>query len=141
MKREYSTEIRVRYQETDQMGVVHHGNYLTWFEVGRTEMLRQFGGGYRAVEEQGLLLPVTSVTVNYHKPALYDDLVSIQTELLEYTGIRLVFGYRVTRDQDVLVTGQTQHCLTNKELKPLRLKKHSIELHHQLLQLLGHEDD
>lgn len=133
----YSTEIRVRYKETDQMGVVHHGNYLTWFEVGRTEMLRQLGNGYRAVEEQGLLLPVTDASLSYHKPAFYEDLVTIETELHDYTGIRLVFHYRVVCHDDLLATGETKHCWTNKELKPVRLKKHSLELHELMIKAMG----
>lgn len=137
---EFSTEFRVRYKETDQMGVVHHGNYLTWFEVGRTEMIRHFWGGYRAIEEQGFMLPVTKATLNYHKPALYDDLIRIQTQIVDYTGVRLVFGYKVMRDHEVLVTGETHHCWTNKALKPLSLKKHSLELHQLLVQLMEQED-
>ncbi|GAA0354379.1 acyl-CoA thioesterase [Bacillus horti] len=137
----HHSEIRVRYKETDQMGVVHHGNYLTWFEVGRTDMLRHFGPGYRAVEESGLLLPVTDVSLSYHKPALYDDLITIDTKLISYTGIRMTFHYTVKREEDVLVTGVTKHCWTTKSLKPVRLKHVSLELHQLMTDVLEENSD
>jgi acyl-CoA thioester hydrolase len=130
-----STTLRVRYSETDQMGVVYHGNYINWFEVGRTEMLREMGQDYRSAEEKGLKLPVMGVTCQYLKPALYDDLIEIKTRISHYSGVKLSFNYEICRDGEVLVLGESSHCWTNVDLKPVHLKKMWLELH-EILQKL-----
>src|SRR5690625_7958920 len=89
--------LRVHYKATDQMGVVHHANYISWFEMGRTEMMRHLGIAYREMEDLGLLLPVLDVKVKYHKPAHYDDCVAVYTTLEEFSPIRLTFKYEVRR--------------------------------------------
>ncbi|MDQ0337855.1 acyl-CoA thioester hydrolase [Caldalkalibacillus uzonensis] len=129
--------LRVRYQETDQMGVVHHANYIKWFEIGRTELLRQLGTDYRRVEEQGLLLPVIEVTCQYKKPALYDDEIHIITTVSDYTGVKLTFAYEVYRGEELLVTGTTAHCWTTPQLKPVNLKKAWPELHQLIASCIG----
>ena len=135
MERVIEAELWVRYQETDKRGVVHHANYIKWFEVGRTELLRQNGISYREVEEKGFYLPVLDVTCQYKKPAFYDDTILIKTEISHYTGARLTFTYHVYREDELLVVGTTTHCWTNQMLKPLNLKKAWPELHHLLAQL------
>lgn len=135
MDKVIEAELRVRYQETDKMGVVHHANYIKWFEVGRTELLRQHGISYREVEEKGFYLPVLDVTCQYKKPAFYDDTILIKTEISHYTGARLTFTYHVYREDELLVVGTTTHCWTNQKLKPLNLKKAWPELHHLLAKL------
>ncbi|MBB6691246.1 acyl-CoA thioesterase [Cohnella xylanilytica] len=87
--------LRVRYQETDKMAVVYHTNYITWFEIGRTEWIRHAGLSYREIEERGLLLPVVHLEASYLQPAQYDDLVTICTRVTEFTKVRLRFEYRV----------------------------------------------
>lgn len=124
-----STTLRVRYQETDQMGVVYHGNYLNWFEVGRTELLRDLGESYRTVEEKGLMLPVMEVNIRYQKPAKYDDLLHIRTRIVYYSGVKLTFSYEIWRDEELLVIGESLHCWTNHDLRPLNLKRKWVELH------------
>ncbi|MGE5581470.1 MAG: acyl-CoA thioesterase [Bacillota bacterium] len=107
---------RVRYQETDQMRVVHHSVYLIWFEAGRTEWLRQKGLSYREFEEKGLLLPVVESGVKYLNPARYDDLVEVETVYLKEPGATFRFEYTVRRlnDAKVLATGFTKHvCIDN----------------------------
>src|SRR5690625_4909917 len=123
MQNDSSIMLRVRYQETDQMGVVHHANYINWFEVGRTEWLRASGTDYRQIEEKGLLLPVLQVHCKYKQPARYDDLVRIQARMIEYSGVKLTFAYEVYREHELLVTGTTFHCWTNKDLKPTPLRR------------------
>lgn len=135
MEQVVETALRVRYQETDKMGVVHHANYIKWFEVGRTEWLRRQGYTYRSVEEKGFLLPVLEVTCQYKKPALYDDALVIKTEVSHYTGTRLSFTYRVYREDELLVVGTTSHCWTNQQLKPLNLRKAWPELDQLLSRL------
>lgn len=121
----HSHRLRVRYQETDQMGVVYHANYLNWFEVGRTEMMRDAGLTYRELEDRGLLLPVTDASLSYKKPARYDDEVEIRTSVTELTAVRLTFAYGIFRlpDEELLVSGATMHVFTNKELRPVRLSR------------------
>lgn len=135
MSTESMIQLRVRYYETDQMGVVHHSNYIRWFEMGRTELLRAIGSNYRAVEEAGLMLPVISVQGTYLKPALYDDLVEIKTSIRHYTGVKITFYYEISREGDLLAIGETTHCWTDQAFKPIPLKKKWLELHQKLQQL------
>ena len=133
----FSTTIRVRYSETDQMGVVYHGNYINWFEIGRTEMFRQFGQSYRDAEEMGLKMPVLNVSCHYLLPALYDDLVEVHTKLTSYTGVKLSFLYEIRRGEELLVRGESTHCWTNQDLKPVHLKKKWPELHEYMISLVS----
>ncbi|MFM9277734.1 acyl-CoA thioesterase [Paenibacillus jiagnxiensis] len=139
-----SVQIRVRYPECDQMGVVYHANYLNWFEIGRTEMLRQSGFTYRSMEEQGLMLPVIDVNLKYHKPAKYDDQVIVYTQITKLTSMRLNFAYEIRRmgadgqephRSELLVTGSTQHVWLNGDWKPARLDKASPEVYQALQKL------
>jgi acyl-CoA thioester hydrolase len=126
--------LRVRYQETDQMGVVYHSNYLVWFEVGRTDWIRQFGWSYREFEERGLLLPVVEVQCKYIRPARYDDEVVVRTELDSFSGGKLVFRYEVVRkeDEQLLVTGRSVHLWVNREMKRTNIKRAFPELYELL---------
>lgn len=126
---------RVRYSETDQMGVVYHTNYVNWLEVGRTEFLRDASVSYRELEAQGLLLPLTDVQVSYKSPARYDDVVEVRTWIEQITPVRLDFGYEVYRIEDVcmLVTGVTKHVFTNLQFTPVRLPKLLPDLYEWLL--------
>lgn len=126
----FETTIRVRYAETDQMQVVYHTNYLTWFEVGRTELIRELGFPYRRFEEYGYILPLNEANLKFRSPARYDDEILIRTKISLCTGIRLVFTYEIRRKEDgqLLVTGETHHAWTNKELKPVRLDKKEPKL-------------
>ena len=98
------TEIAVRYAETDMMGVVYHGSYLPWFEVGRTTLLREQGLPYRELEAGGFRLPVLEVAVRYLKPARYDDAVTIVTTLRERPLLRIRLEYEVLRGSELLAT-------------------------------------
>jgi acyl-CoA thioester hydrolase len=107
---------RVRYQETDKMGIVHHSVYLIWFEMGRTEWLRQHGFTYRECEEKGWLLPVVESGVKYLNSARYDDLISIETIYIPEKGADFRFEYiaRLENEGPILATGFTRHvCLAN----------------------------
>lgn len=118
--------IRPRYAETDQMGVVYHANYLTYFEVGRCEFFRALGFTYRELEEEGVILPVIRAEVDYMQPALYDDELYIRTSLKELKGARMVLRYEVLRgnegNQQVLARGTTAHAFVGRDLKPLKLR-------------------
>jgi len=113
-------QITVRYAETDMMGVVYHGSYLPWFEVGRTTLLKENGLSYRDLEAAGYLLPVLEVSVKYLKPARYDDVLTIVTTLAEKPILRIQLSYEVRRDDELLVTGQTSHAFIDREGRPVR---------------------
>jgi len=97
------TNIRVRYSETDKMGYLHHANYLNYFEVSRTEILRNMGLTYKEMEEDGILLPVLSVTINYKAPAYYDDILIVKTYLKRMPSIKVFFEYEVYNESSELI--------------------------------------
>jgi len=117
---ESHTQITVRYAETDMMGIVYHGSYFPWFEVGRTKLLRENGFPYRELEAQGYLLPVVELGSRFFKPALYDDTVTIITRLKERPLLRIRLEYEVRRGEELLVTGFTIHGFINKAGEPVR---------------------
>ena len=100
--------IRIRYGETDQMGIVYHGNYAQYFEIGRTEWLRKMGFSYKEMENQGIMLPVISLLINYKKSARYDDLIKVKTQLKKMPSARIEFDYEITNENDeILTTGNS----------------------------------
>ena len=112
--------VRVRYAETDQMGVVYHSNYLIWFEVGRVEFIRQLGLNYKQMEEEdGCGISVVDVHARYRSPARYDDELVIETRLLAARGAVVKFGYRILRVGDgvLLCEGETTHVCVGKDMK------------------------
>jgi len=113
----YTHEHRVRYRECDPMGVVYHTHYLDFFEVGRTEALRDAGVRYRDLEAQGIMMPVVNVEVDYHGPAYYDDLLLVGVHFEQPPTVRVPIDYTVRRDgeDDVLVTGHTTLCFMDAE--------------------------
>ncbi len=118
-----TSRLRVRYAETDQMGVAWHGGYFAWFEVGRTDLLRDRGLSYRELETRNLRLPVVEVQAHYLRPALYDDLLEVRTTLRAVSGARVSFDYAVHREGDdkPLATGMTEHAAVDGTGKPRRL--------------------
>jgi acyl-CoA thioester hydrolase len=97
-------KVRVRYSETDQMGVVYHGNYAAYFEMGRVEWLRNMGFSYKWMEENGVMLPVVSLTMNYKKPARYDDLITVKTIFKSQTSVKIEFDYEIYNEKQELLT-------------------------------------
>lgn len=114
------TQITVRYAETDMMGIVYHGNFFPWFEVGRTNLLKECGVPYRELEAQGYYLPVIELGAKYLRPALYDDTLTIVTQLQERPLLRIRLDYEVRRGEELLVTGFTMHSFINKAGEPVR---------------------
>lgn len=114
--------LRVRYGDTDQMGWVYYGNYLRWFEIGRAEMMRTLGRSYRDVEEtDGVLLPVLDARCRYFRGARYDELVTIETGVLDVARATLRFGYRILGEDGArCALGYTQHCVVDRNAKPVR---------------------
>ncbi len=124
-----ATTLRVRYAETDAMGVVYYANYLVWFELGRTEWIRTHGISYRELEEQGVLLPVTKVTCTYRQSARYDDLVRIETTVTRFTRASVTFHYQVFRAEPhpelLLTEGSSEHVFLSRAGKIVRLDPQS----------------
>ncbi len=114
------TKLRVRYAETDKMGVVYHSNFVIWFEVGRVELLRQLGFQYSEMEtEDNCHIPVVDLRVRYKSPALYDDEIVVRTQIKNVRSSLLHFSYEVFREADrmLLATGETMHIIVNNKLE------------------------
>jgi acyl-CoA thioester hydrolase len=107
--------IRVRYAETDRMGLLHHANYPIYFEQGRTELLRTLGFTYRDLEDQGFLLVLARLDVRYRVPARYDDLLTLETRVIRTTAVRIEHGYRVLRDGQLLAEGTTTLACVDRD--------------------------
>jgi acyl-CoA thioester hydrolase len=112
--------VTVRYAETDMMGIVYHANYLPWFEVGRTTLLKEIGVPYKKLEEEGFRLPVLEVAARYLKPAVYDDTLEIRTTLSEKPLLRVRLEYEVRRGEELLATGSSVHAFVDTQGKPVR---------------------
>ena len=118
---QFEYPIRVRYQETDQMGVVYHANYLTWFEMARTEALRSLGKTYRDLEESGCFLVVNKAECSYKRPARYDDLVIVRTFVEKATRVKIEHRYEVWRDDELLATGRTVLAAVDRDGRIIRI--------------------
>lgn len=118
----FSTDVRVRFAETDAQGVVHNSNYLVWFEIARVAYLEKFTGGYPALRSQGVESLVLESHVRYRKPAHFDDRLTIHARIGELRGARFRFDYEVERAGDLLADGWTSHaCVDAKTLRPTRI--------------------
>lgn len=122
---------KVFYYETDQMGIVHHSNYIRWFEEARIDYLDQLGLGYKVMEDMGIVSPVLSVEADYLRMLYFGDSISIKTYIKEYNGIKLTVGYQVVNDETgkVHCRGSSKHCFMSKEGRPLSLKQACPEFH------------
>jgi len=120
-------QVTVRYAETDMMGIVYHGNYLPWFEIGRTSLLKEQGIAYRDLEAAGYRLPVLEAAVKYLRPAFYDDALTIVTTLAEKPGVRIQLAYEVYRNGELLATGHTAHAFIDREGRPVRPPPNFVE--------------
>lgn len=120
---------RVRYAETDQMGVVYHGNYAQYLEMGRVEWLRSLGISYKSMEENGLMLPVISLHLQFKKPAVYDDLITVVTRLSKTPSVRIEFEYEIFNERDeLLATAHTVLAfLETKSKRPVKCPEYLLE--------------
>jgi acyl-CoA thioester hydrolase, YbgC/YbaW family len=119
----HEIEIRVRYQETDGQGRVHHANYLTWFELGRVELLRAMGHSYRELEAAGVMLVVAEMNVQYFLPAFFDDVLTLRTTATKAKGARIEHEYKVHRGNDVLAQATSTIACIDRAGKVSRLPK------------------
>lgn len=134
----FKTEIRARYSETDQMGIIYHANYFNWFEVGRTEFFRKLGYNYKKLEEIGILLPVIDVGCKYKISAKYDDDIIIETWINKMKGVKIEYNYNIIRKRDnvLLAEGHTLHAFVDKDLKPVNFKKKHNDIWNKLLETM-----
>ncbi|WP_017753896.1 acyl-CoA thioesterase [Calidifontibacillus oryziterrae] len=127
------TEVKVdvRYAETDQMGVVYHANYLVWFEIGRTNLIKELGFDYAEMEKGGIVSPVLDANISFKKPLHFGEEALIRTWIDSYDGFRSVYGYEILNPEgEIAVTGQTHHICVDKEtFRPIRFKKHFPDWH------------
>ena len=133
------TKVRVRYAETDQMGVVYHANYLVWFEVGRVEFIRQTGLDYATMEREGALIAVVDVSARYKAPARYDEELLVRTTLAGFRGSIVKFRYAILRaaDEALLCEGETTHIVVGRDMKKRDLPE---KYAHRFRELMNHLD-
>lgn len=119
------TRFTARYAETDQMGVIHHANYIIWFEAGRTDFLKQTGISYSDIEAKGVMLPLYELNCRYKSPARYEDEILVITELKQLARVRVLFSYQVkdARSGKLFTEGETMHAWTDRTLKPVNAEK------------------
>ena len=135
----HDTILRTRYGETDQMGIIYHPNYYIYFEMGRTEYLREAAGiSYKEMEELGIMMPLTETHCKYRIPAKYDDEILVRTIIKEMTVARIAFSYKLLRTSDevLLAEGETVHAFTNTSGKPVNMKKHNSDLYNTLYEMV-----
>jgi acyl-CoA thioester hydrolase len=121
-------DMRVRFFETDLMGIVHHANYLTFVEAGRVEYLRRRGTDYRALTERGFHMPVIEAHLDYRRPARFDDTLAIETRLGALTRVTVRFDYRVLRDEELLATGHTVLACVDSAHRPRRIPEDVVAM-------------
>lgn len=135
---EYTYERRMNYYETDKMGIVHHSNYIRYMEEARCYWLDKLGMPFSAFEENHITIPVLGVSCDYKHHVTFDDIILINTYIKSYSGVRLTVGYNIKdkkTGQTVLV-GESKHCFTDENLKPINLKKHKKEFSEKFENLL-----
>ena len=124
----FSINIKVRYCETDQMGLVHHGSYINYFEEARISWISNLGFSYSEMEKSGIILPVSKLNLSYLRPAYFDDELVVNVELAEPPTSRLIFNYTIKNKDEVVVTGTTVLAFLNKETKkPVRCPDYMLE--------------
>ena len=124
-------EHKAQYYETDQMGIVHHSNYVRWFESARMDMMKQMGVSYKGMEEAGIISPVLTVGCEYKSMVHFDDEVLVEVNITSYNGVKLVLEYKITDKEtgQIRTLGSSSHCFLNEKGMPVSLKKSAPEFH------------
>ena len=126
---------KINYYETDKMAIVHHSNYIRFFEEARLDMMDQFDLNYRKMEDIGIIIPVMSVDCKYIVPLCFDDEVKIHTKIIKFDGIKMEIAYEIYRDDVLCTTGHSGHCFLDKDMKPFRMKRLYPDLYNKLKSL------
>lgn len=134
---------KAQYYETDQMGIIHHSNYIRWFEEARIDAMEQAGLGYQALEHAGVVSPVLSVFCEYKSMVHFNDIVLIKAEVKKYNGITMTIHYEVSDKVSGMIrcVGQTKHCFLNKEGHPVSLKKSYAEFDKHFIKLRDSKEE
>ena len=137
------THLTVRYAETDRMGIVHHSRYYPWFEVARTDFIKEFGGSYSQMEASGILMPLTETHAKYYAGLTYEEEAIVTCRLTEMGVSKCKFEYEVFRKSDnkLMTTGYTKHGFVDQNFKPVNLKKKACEMWAKLDSLLWREEE
>lgn len=132
-------ERKINYYETDAMQIVHHSNYIRFMEEARIMALSNIGLPYSEIEKGGILIPVLAVNCQYKHPSRYGDVILIDIKAKEYNGVKLIMEYEITNKEtgELILTGETKHCFTDQNLKPVSLKKARPEMHEKMNELLN----
>ena len=130
-------ERKINYYETDAMQIVHHSNYIRYMEESRTYSLAKIGLPYSKMEEEGVLIPVLGVNCQYKHPARYEDIILVDVKVKECTGVKIIMEYEITNKEtgELILTGETKHCFTDVNLKPISLKKARPDMHKMMIKL------
>ncbi|KGP73481.1 acyl-CoA thioesterase [Pontibacillus yanchengensis] len=133
------TEVKVRYQETDQMGVVYHANYFVWFEIGRTAFIEDLGFYYHEMEKSGIVSPLVDANIQFKQPLRYGQTATVKTWLDYYDGLKVIYAYEIqTPDGETAVTGKTQHvCVKKENFRPVSIRRVFPEWHKAYLEAKG----
>lgn len=131
-------ERTINYYETDKMGVVHHSNYIRFLEEARCYWLKNIDMPFEVLEENNITIPVLGVNCTYKYHVTFGDIIIIKPYIKEYTGVKMIVGYDVIEKNTgkIVLVGETKHCFTNKELRPINLKKYNNQFHNKFLSLL-----
>ena len=134
-------ERRAQYYETDQMGIIHHSNYIRWFEEARLHFIDEIGLSYAKIEEMGILIPVLSVDCQYKTMVHYNDIVDIYTRIIKFNGVKMTIAYRVVDHVtgEIRCTGETSHAFLNREYRLVRLKREYPDLYELFISHLAVE--
>ncbi len=127
----FSMERNINYYETDRMGIVHHSNYIKYMEESRIEFMKEIKLPYNMLEKTGIYIPVLSISCDYKSHVTFGDTITIHCSIKEYNGVRLIMQYEMYNKTtgSLVLTGESKHCFTTTELKPINIKKHYPEIH------------
>lgn len=130
---EFTFERKINYYETDRMGIVHHSNYIRYMEEARCAWLENIGIPFTLLEENGITIPVLGVNVTYKHHVTFGETIIIKIFIKEYNSVRMTVGYEITNKENgqVVLNGETKHCFTNKELRPISLKKYNPDFNNK----------
>lgn len=136
-------EHKTQYYETDQMGIIHHSNYIKWFEEARTDLMEQMGMGYDQMERQGIICPVLSVRCDYKSMTRFGETVQILASLREYNGIKMAIEYTVLdkETEQIRCVGETRHCFLTADGKPVSLKRQYLEMDKAFREFSGEDGE
>lgn len=134
----FTYERKINYYETDRMGVVHHSNYIRFMEEARCALLDDIEMPFALLEENGITIPVLGVNCDYKYHVTFGDVIKIRLVTKEYSGVRMTIGYEITEKETgkLILTGETKHCFTDRNLKPINLKKYNPEFSKKFQDLL-----